>query len=401
MDLEPQYQYLVESLFPLLDHVLVSLEGVNISATVKDEIAEVLLAACRIDSVRQDALSKVTTFLDDESPPYLRASLALGKSTWLRLSGDYKNSEYAIHNFYCQCGSLKDECFPNAFGSLPSETSGRLRALHGLLHRSHLENLVQCERNRLATSQIEDWKMPRSASAMEQNALATIMLTCCKIHRSQRDFESIRLLLEHSLQRLKGSESVYYQMFCQLLDAYTDLELPQNFESLIRSTKWRLLRKTSSAYRRVLVCSLDADLQREHFDDAKNNIIILFQTFQALQPVNVSDQLLHMRVLVASARIRQLCSEFDQAICEWNDALECVQRYASFSGEGFTYAAIHLSISLAYLMVDKNENARESFERGQRILHQGKRDYWIPTLPAWVHYVTVKIQDLTAWDCYF
>jgi tetratricopeptide (TPR) repeat protein len=242
--------------------------------------------------------------------------------------------------------------------------------------------------------------MPRSASAMEQNALATIMLACCKIHRSQGDFESISLLLGRSLQSLKGSESVYYQIFCQLLDAYTDLKLPQNFDSLVRSRKWELLRKNSSAYRRVLVCSLDADLQREHFDDAKNNIEILFQTFQALQPVNVSDQLLHMRVLIASARIRQLCSEFDQAIREWNDALEWVQKYASFSGEGFTYAAIHLSISLAYLMVGNKEDARESFKRGQSILHQGKRDYWIPTLPAWVHDVTVKIQELTRWDCY-
>jgi hypothetical protein len=56
-------------------------------------------------------------------------------------------------------------------------------------------------------------------------------------------------------------------------------------------------------------------------------------------------------------------------------------------------------MSLAYLEIDEGKEAAISFIHGQRILHEGMRDYWIPTLPAWFRYVASKMQSMAGWAC--
>jgi len=63
----------------------------------------------------------------------------------------------------------------------------------------------------------------------------------------------------------------------------------------------------------------------------------------------------------------------------WEITLDHVQRYGSFVGEGFTYAIIHPSICLAHLESNNITEGWESFQRAERILCQGMRDFWIPT----------------------
>lgn len=94
---------------------------------------------------------------------------------------------------------------------------------------------------------------------------------------------------------------------------------------------------------------IDAHIQRGLYGDALRIIEELRDNFNKLTDLDVSDQLLHVRVLSASARIRHYDSLFHQALRKWEVALTYVQTYKSFDGEGFTHALIHLSISLAQI----------------------------------------------------
>lgn len=113
--------------------------------------------------------------------------------------------------------------------------------------------------------------------------------------------------------------------------------------------------------------------------------------------MDVSDQLLHVRILVASARICHVRNQFLEAIRRWDIALIHVHKYGSFEGEGFTYAVIHLSKSLAYLEIGDHGGAAVSFHRGNEILRSGIRDYWIPTLVAWAEEISRKTQSIAGW----
>ena len=68
-----------------------------------------------------------------------------------------------------------------------------------------------------------------------------------------------------------------------------------------------------------------------------------------------------------------------------------MQTYESFEGEGFTYAIIHLSISLAHLESSNPGEARKGFERAEEIYSKGMRDFWIPTLAAWGQLIVSRI----------
>lgn len=397
---ESQYASLIRSLLPLLEQVLQDINPNIMPRPLKYEVSEVLLAASKIEGIRRHVLLKVANFLDEGSPPYLRAELALEQSILSRLIGDFNASERAIHDFCCHCGTPTDECIPDFFHRYqPSGMQGRLNAMLGLLHRSHLENLTQCEKYHLAQQQVNDWQILNPPSQIELSILPSTSLTSCKVYRSHGDFSAALETLKMCLKVLKRHEPIHSQVLCQLVDVYSDLNSPELAAQLI-VPEIEELRKTSrhsKALRRILVSSVDNDLQQERYDHANETIEELSRIFKNLKDLNISDELLHVRLLVASARINYLRSEFIQAVQNWKFVLDCVQKYASFKGEGFTYGVLHMSMSLTYLEIGKLDEATSSYQCGRRILDKAMRDYWIPTLMAWFQFVESKIRSKTGW----
>lgn len=391
---EPQYTSLAHLLFPLLNKVLGHLKGVQLSKSYHNKIAEVLLAAAKVPDIRGQVIPKIAEYLDETSPLSLRAEAVLEQSILYRLHGDYDRSESTIHDFCCHCGCQVDDCLSNFFRSRASEMQGRIRAIYGLLHRSHLENLVQREKYDLASRQIGDW--PEPSSQMEWATYSSRTLTSCKIYRSQGDFEVVRQTIEMCLKTLHDYEAVYPRVICQLLDAYSDLELPDLSAQLLSSMKEK---HTGTPLRRILVSSIDIDIQRGRYFEAKETIMHICGDFEAMQNLNISNELLHVRSLIAYARVSHMCSEFSEALQRWKVVLEHVKRYVSFRGEGFTYAVIHLSISLAHLQLNAPRDAASAFEQGTRVLRATKRDYWIPTLQKWHRYVLSEIYLKSGWNC--
>jgi hypothetical protein len=123
--------------------------------------------------------------------------------------------------------------------------------------------------------------------------------------------------------------------------------------------------------------------------------------FSATYPtLDVSDKLLHVRALVASARIFYYKPQFSEALRRWEVVLSCVQKYSSFTGEGFTYAVTHLSICLAHLETGNITEGLKAFQHAERVLCMGMRDFWIPTIAtSWLPDILSRIQSKTGWEC--
>jgi hypothetical protein len=234
---------------------------------------------------------------------------------------------------------------------------------------------------------------------METSTLASRTVTLAKVLRSQGLFSPAREQLEMCLQTIHPQDPNLGQVLCSLTDTYCDLKLPDMAHNLISPEieKERKRGKKTKSLRRVLVTALDVDIQRGLYEHAKETIDELTVIFNELRSLDVNDELLHVRVLVASARLHQLTCRFDQALQGWEEVLAHVQKYKSFEGEGSTYAITHLSISLTYLEIGNKEEAWNASQHGRRILTWGMRDFCIPTFAAWGKEVSLKIRSLTGW----
>ncbi|KAF2752574.1 hypothetical protein EJ05DRAFT_295619 [Pseudovirgaria hyperparasitica] len=391
----PSFTSIVRSLQPLMERLVRSVEEANIPQSLKDEVSEALLAASKVGNIRSNALSLVADLLGDESPRHLHAEFALQRSIMFRLDGDFKNSERVIHDFCCRCGTPEQSCLSSSF----QQRQKRLNALYGLIHRSHLENLVQCEQYQLATEHISHWQLTETASPMEWGILPSRTLTTSKIFRSQAAFKCAQESLELCVKFLHPREPARAQVLCQLADVYNDVGFSSAANELLAPEieEGRKEATKTKAFRRFLVSSVETCVQTRQYDDASLDLEQLGVIFSNLSRLDVSDQLLHIRTLVASARICHMRGEFRSAIHVWDVALRRVQSYNSFEGEGFTYSAIHLSRSLAYLELGEHERAESSFKHGKAILDRGPRDYWIPTFAKWVEEVLQKLESMAGW----
>ncbi len=68
------------------------------------------------------------------------------------------------------------------------------------------------------------------------------------------------------------------------------------------------------SYRRLLVSAIDADLGQRLYKNTERTIQKVDSIFSDLSNLDVSDELLHVRALVASARICYYKSQFSEAL---------------------------------------------------------------------------------------
>jgi tetratricopeptide (TPR) repeat protein len=397
----PTYATTVRSLLPLLNHALQGVRRTSMAECIREEVAESLLAAAKASGeIRESVLPTLTGLLDRDSPLHLQAELALQQSISSRLAANFEHSERVIQDFCCRCACHGQNCISSFFRQLrPDQASKRLNALYGLLHRSHLENLVQCEKYTLAITEVEDWICPDNPSTIEKYVLPSRTVTSCKIFRSRGMYSDARERLELCLRFLHAREPNRFQVLCSLADVYCDLHMPEQARELLTPAIEKERKKTTitKALRRLLISMVTAGIEQHLYDNAKKTVDELGGMFDRLPKLNISDELLHMRVLVSSARIHQCNSDSVQAIERWKAALAHVQKYKSFEGEGFTYAVIHLSLSLAYVTNGDRKEGLVSFDYAKAILCRSIRDNWIPTFSTWAKEISSKVQSMTGW----
>jgi len=397
---------MLENYYHLLRLVLPQIDSEDLPLHTRNDVIEALLAVSKIGdtSNRQTALDMAAGILGAYSPEFLWGAIAHAQSVLSRLRADFNDSEHFIEEFCCRSGHL--DCSESSIRDFyrrlqPNSVSKRLNAIYGRLHVSHLENLVQCDQYSSAVDEVDDWRTSQNPSMMECRVLPGQAVTVAKIHRSQGTFAEAQASLESCLKLLLPQDVNRIQVLCSLADMYCDLGFPE--EACAKLTPEieieRIKGMQGKAFRRLLVSAIDADVGKRSYGSGERTVGEVQAIFSGLSNLDVSDQLLHVRVLIASARIVYYKSHFSEAQRKWEDALDHVQRYASFQGEGFTYAAIHLSICLVHIERGNNRDGREAFECAEKILCMSVRDFWIPTLATrWIPDILARVKTLTGWE---
>jgi hypothetical protein len=141
--------------------------------------------------------------------------------------------------------------------------------------------------------------------------------------------------------------------------------------------------RKSKSYRRLLVSMATARTECAQYDTAETIVQELEPMFSDLGEFDVSDELLHVRILVISARINRSKLRCHDALKICHTALSSLKRYRSFKSEGYTYAVFHLLISDLQVQLNNIAEARRAFDIASSVLGTGMKDFWIPGLASW------------------
>ena len=360
----------------------------GLPACVQNEAVEALLAGSKIRNLpgRQSALKLAAEITENESPEYLRAAVALRQSILSRFAAKYDASERVIKDF---CNRL-----------WPFPGNQRLHSLHGRLYVSHLENMVQRGDLETALAELNGWNVLENASLMELRVLPSKVMAEAKLLRSQARFAEVKESLTGCLEALHPWDEIRWSVVCSLADAYCDLGRPIDADEIVKPEieTQRARGMQGKSFRRLLVSAIDADLGQRRYEKAERTVQQAKPIFSRLSDLDVSDQLLHMRVLLASARIFYYKSQLPRALRALDVALLYVWKYESFKKEGFTFAIVQLSTCLVHLELGNVNAGWKAFEIAELVLRREMRDYWMPTLTTfWLEFVSTKIKSMTGW----
>ncbi|OQD73137.1 hypothetical protein PENANT_c216G03004 [Penicillium antarcticum] len=392
-------------LSPVIDHLVKESKAYELPRTTRIALAEVFVAKARLGSSQynRQALNEAIEILGDDIPDFIQASIALRRSILARLDGAYHSSEQVIGDYQKRA-------------PLYGLANPRLRALSRLLIISHLENLIQledyekaeyeiCELNKWEPSEEKPW------SPMELSVNFKKWSTISKIYQSRGRLESARSYLascytflrpEYLQDNLKFPDPNRFQIISRLsdllcaegywVDARSKIEF--EIESILNKTQG----KFAKALKRLKVSLLDVDIAESKYDQASSGVEWLKQQFHEISSPDISDQWLHVRSTIASARLLHYQCRFQDTIFEWEQVLSLVQKYSnSFKSEGFFYGLAQLSISLARIQTARSTidascivsqswraDTRQYFDKGCAALVREDTNYWIPTLPRTV-----------------
>lgn len=350
---------------------------------------------------RQSAATLATKILGDHPPEHLQVALAHQKSTLLRIVADWEQSEHVIQEFCRRAAGLDHSGVDIQYfyrHLQPRMENKRLNALFGRLHVSHLENLLQSEHYKSAAEEIEDWEISQKPSLMEQCVLRSKTVVVAKLFRCQGRFQDVIDTLEGCL-KLPFPQMNRTQLKCSLADAYCDLGLPDKAHTLLK-TEIEVQGKKSARgqqFRRLWVCAIDADLERGLYDSAQRTVQEIETVYSGLSDMDATDQLLHVRVLLATARIYFYKEQFSEALRAFGVLINRVQEYKSLKSHGFVYALAHLSICLINLEIGNAGECEKTFDYARTIIYGQWPDFWIPTAPKWLGYISSKIHLMTGW----
>lgn len=371
-----------------------------LSESTRLAVAEVLIAKSRLEPshCQENPLQEAMEILGDEIPDHMRALIALRRSTIARLHGDYHKSEDVIVDFEKRAPSH-------------ASSNARLRSLVRLVLISRLENLVQLEDYGAAEKRIhdlEDWEPAGREpwSAMELSVSFKKWASVSKIYQANGQLEDARSYLQSCYCFLQPqglrADPIRFQIICRLADflcaegEYADAR--SKIESEIQLISTHNHGRFAKALRRLKVSLVDVDIAEKQYDQASLDIVWLKQRFNQVQSPDISDQWLHVRALVTSARLWHCRGRFQDAIVEWEAVLLLLKKYPRcFSPKGFFYGLCQLSISIARLQLARSteepphiaslswhDETRHTFHEGCTILIHEDMNYWIPTLPRTV-----------------
>lgn len=385
-----------------------------LSNSTKFELAEVLIARARLGhSPRHlELLDDAVKLLGDQIPCHLQASIILRRSQIARLQGNFTLSEKLVSGFQNWSQYIEVDC-------------ARMRTLKRLILISHLENLIQLGDSARAMQDLDGLEkvMPTQLtewSLMELSSNVQRVSTASKLYQSLgRLKEACDLLMDYypllSQSYDHGIDPNRFQIICRLADLLCvegRLDLARSkIELEIETISLYEHRQFSRALRRLKISLIDVHLAQATYaqlttDVSKHKLLQILadiksakselQEFEAVSKLDIVDQWMRVRLLVASARVLLLQERFTDAEKEWAEVLLRIGQYpGSFGHQGFFSGVCQLSMSFARARAaskaldastfgssgDWNTVMEEELKGICSILAREAVSYWIPTIP--------------------
>ncbi|KXH60762.1 hypothetical protein CNYM01_04298 [Colletotrichum nymphaeae SA-01] len=363
----------------------------KVPTPLRTQVLEAILFFCERDSVamRHVAVDRARSLLRKSMPYYLHATVVLFRSVLYRNDGEFTKSEAHIRDFVWRG---------------PRPVTRRDHSLHGRLHISQMENKIKCTDDDVSLL-IYEWKAELPLSTLDTEVTFRLQSTAARFFQSIGNFAAARASLEQTLsldmtKPLRGNTRRL--LVSRLADMYCEMEEYSKAAEILRpelssSNKPELSRR---AYPRLLLSSAEFNIGLGNFDAAE--LLLRELETQHATPIGIDtlfDQQLHMRAVLAVARIAHFRSDKNVAITRWRYALSEIQRMHALKAEaGFTAATIHLSLAHAQLAAGDAVGASASWAAGSEILKTETCEFWLPIVPTvWLKKVTREVYEAQGW----
>jgi tetratricopeptide (TPR) repeat protein len=366
------------------------------AARLGTQVLEAFLYFCERDSVpiRRAAVELARSSLRRSMPYHLHASVVLFRSILDRLDGDLGKSKARIGDFLTR--------------NPQRPTTRRDHALRGRLHISQLENKIKSYDDDVPLS-IYRWEAAQPLSHLDIEITSRLQGVAARFFQSVGDFAAARASLEQFLTLYTTNPirvNTRRLIVGRLADIYCEM---QEYPKVVEILQPELDAVDNAAdrrrrpFRRLLLASVEANIGLGRLDEAEALLKELQPDDSVMQQPpelhDIHDQQLHMRRLLASARIAHTRRDYHSAVARWKFAREEVERmYTLQSGGGFTAATIHLSLAHAELLSEDVHAARHSWSAGMEILRSEKCEFWIPIVPTvWLQSIVTEVYELQGW----
>jgi hypothetical protein len=354
---------------------------------------EALLYFCERDSVdiRHFALEEAKRVLKKSMPYYLHASVVLFQSVLHRLDGGFVKSEAVIRDFMFHG---------------PRPETRRDKAVLGRLHISQVDNKIRCYDNDVS-SFIYQWSAEQPLSSLDIEVMSRLQSAAARFFQSVGDFSMARASLEQFMALNTEARplrpTTRQLLVCRLADTYCEMGeysmamdiLGPELSSLVATDRSRRV------VRRLLLALAEANIGLGRLE-AAGSVLAEVRSIIPATPDDLWDEQLHMRLLMAAARIVHMKpgSPAD-AVATWSHVLQEVGRMDTLKAKGgFTAAMIRLSMAHAQLAAGDRDGARLSWATGTQILATEMCEFFIPIVPTkWLHRIATEVGELQGWTC--
>jgi hypothetical protein len=375
---------------PMLRCLLGIVQPTNVPSSLQDDVVEVILESIKFD---WSLLEIAPSYLQPNTRPELGARLALEKSIVFRLRKQYDESDNVIHDAL-SCSNLEhgQGCFPNLFGKDSAGRRGAWNAVVGLLHRSHLENLIQRGCYLFAIQQAYNWTTPTSpTSDIEAHALSQRALTLSEVHRALGEFNRARDYLEMVCLSPNGEKDAHYpELFCRLLDVYNDLGLRKEGETLLKRLPKGSVgpddtptRDNTPTRRHFVASRMDHQLLSRKYCSAEAEANKLASMLEKLSFFTADEELLWIRALVAIAQIHQLSNDPANAVRPWLDVLQCLKSFNNEQSAGY-FEVVFFSLYYVSLRKGDKQRATNYLAAGVQVQKSRRRRRGIARRREWL-----------------
>lgn len=290
---------------------------------------------------------EITSFLRDGLPDYLRMAIVNRKSVSLRFKGDHNQSDVLIDDI------LKSITI--------NSKDIRSYCAYGRLLLSRVENAILRKDFHKATLYLGSWEAKSSKpSGLELQVIRLKNTVLGRLFRYQGDFLHSCHCLEKCLITVPGDASRYHIMH-HLGDVFCELGMPEKAEELVRNEIEQLRargKQQSKSFRRLALPLAEAYIQQRKFDAALAELRELRCIFESIVSHDVSDQLNHVRLLIALARVNWHLARTSETCQLLELALDLTDRYMTFSKGNYYIGVINLFLSVVYFNLHKHAESK-------------------------------------------